>query len=58
MKNITFLKSKNILLNNKIYKPYLIGSLPSLFAFKYDAIDDKEGISEWFNSKGFTYIPA
>jgi|TARA_R110000803_G_scaffold37483_1_gene80750 hypothetical protein len=58
MKTITLLKSKNILLGNKAYKPYLIGSLPSLFAFKYDELDDKDGISEWFNYKGLTYVPA
>ena len=58
MKHIKFLKSKNILLDNKVYKPYLIGILPSLFAFEYDANEDKDGITEWFNYKGLTYIPA
>jgi hypothetical protein len=48
----------HIALNGRNYKPYLIGNLPSLFAFKVDIIDDKEGISEWFNYKGFTYVPA
>ena len=58
MKQIKFLRSKNILLNNRLYKPYLIGNLPSLFAFKYDDYEDREGVAEWFNYKGLTYIQA
>jgi len=38
------------------FKGYEIGSLPSLFAFKWDENDEKEGITEWFNYKGLTYI--
>ena len=57
MKQIKFLANKKIKLNNRHYKPYLVGNLPSLFAFKYDEAEDKEGITEWFNYKGLTYIP-
>ncbi len=37
-------------------KPYRIGELPNLFAFKYDEDNDRDGIIEWFNYKGLTYI--
>jgi hypothetical protein len=57
MKSIKFLHEKKIRLNGKKYKPYMIGSLPSLFAFRYDADDDRDGIKEWFNYKGLTYVP-
>ena len=56
MEPIKFLKEKKIKLNGIKYKPYLIGSLPSLFAFKYDEDGDREGIESWFNYKGFTYV--
>jgi len=63
MKSIKFKKNSitgaiQCTLDGTKYKPYLIGNLPSLFAFKYDEIDDKDGIAEWFNYKGFTYVPA
>jgi len=55
---IKFKKNKQVLLNNRLYKPYFIGHLPSTFGFIYDEESDKDGISEWFNHKGLTYIPA
>ena len=36
------------------YKGYLIGDLPPRFGFKYK--DDKEGIYQWFNYKGLTWV--
>ena len=46
-----------------VYKPYPIGNLPPSFAFKEEWKTDNdgndyvvEGISEWFNFKGFTYV--
>ncbi len=36
------------------YKGYDVGSLPPRFGFKYK--DDKEGIYQWFNYKGLTWI--
>ena len=45
-----------IRLGRSWYKPYLIGSLPPSFAFKYDEEDDSCGIAEWFNYKGLTYV--
>jgi len=58
MKSIKFLKSKEISLDGAKYRPYLIGSLPQGFAFIYDEEDDKDGITTWFNYKGFTYVPV
>ena len=38
------------------YKGYDIGSLPPTFGFWYNSDTEKEGIGEWFNYKGLTYI--
>lgn len=43
-------------LNGVTYKGYLVGELPSKFAFMYDKDQDKEGVIEWFNHEGLTYI--
>ena len=61
MKTIKYLKNNKIELNGIVYKPYTICSIPTNFgciAYEYDSegIPTKEGISEWFNHKGFTYI--
>ena len=47
----------HILLNGTEYKPYTIGNLPPSFGFKYDEDKDKDGIYQWFNYKGLTYVP-
>jgi len=55
MNTIKFLKKERIELNGVIYKPYKVCNIPQNFGcitFR----DDKEGISEWFNYKGYTYI--
>jgi len=52
------LKTGELKLGNNKYKPYTIGSLPPTFAYLYDEIDEKQGISEWFNYKGLTYVPS
>ena len=54
---IKFLKSKEIKLGGKLYKPYLIGDLPQRFAFIYNDDEEQDGITEWFNYKGLTYVP-
>jgi hypothetical protein len=56
MKTIKFLSKTSLLLNNKLYKGYTIGDLPKGFAFIYDENEEKDGITEWFNYKGLTYI--
>ncbi len=48
----------HIHLNNVQYKPYTIGNLPTTFAFLYNEDKDQDGISNWFNYKGFTYVPV
>ena len=58
MKNIKFLKTKEIKLDGVKYRPYLIGSLPQKFAFIYDEFEDQDGVTNWFNYKGLTYIPV
>lgn len=58
--SIKFIKSGKhkgkILLNGVRYIGYLIGSLPKKFAFIYDADEEKDGITQWFNRGGLTYI--
>lgn len=58
MQTIKFKNDKSIKIGDNIYKPYLVGNLPPSFGFKHkdDNGDIKEGISEWFNYKGLTYI--
>ena len=58
MNKIKFLKTKRIKLNGIQYKPYMIGELPSTFGFIYNEDKDQDGISEWFNYKGLTYVPV
>ena len=54
MQTIKYLKEDKIELNGVIYKPYKICSIPDKFGcFEFN---EKEGISEWFNHKGYTYI--
>ena len=54
MKAIKHLKNDYLQLGNLIYKPYKICSLPANFGCIN--FGEKEGISEWFNYKGYTYI--
>lgn len=56
MKTIKFLSKTSLLLNNELYKGYNVGDLPKSFAFIYDENEEKDGITEWFNYKGLTYI--
>ena len=60
MQKITFFKKDGhsfIRLGAKDYKGYTVGNLPAKFAFIYNEDQDKEGITEWFNHKGLTYVP-
>ena len=54
MNTIKHLKEDYLQLGNAIYKPYKICSLPAHFGCI--VFDGKEGISRWFNYKGYTYI--
>jgi len=56
MKSIKFINSSSIKLNNITYKGYTISNLPKKFAFIYNEDKDQEGITQWFNYKGLTYV--
>mgnify|MGYP006908269926 CR=1 FL=1 len=49
-------KSIALKLNGLVYKGYTLGNLPDKFAFIYDEDKDQQGIKEWFNYKGFTWV--
>ena len=54
MNKIKFLKNDYIQINKQIYKPYTICEIPNNFGcIEYQ---EKNGVSEWFNYKGYTYI--
>ena len=54
MQKIKHLKNDYLQLGNLIYKPYNICDLPANFGCIN--FGEKEGISQWFNYKGYTYI--
>ena len=56
MQSIKHLKKDYVQLGMAIYKPYTICSLPANFGCIEFGEERKEGISEWFNYKGYTYI--
>ena len=55
MNIIRHLKEDKIQLNGIVYKPYKVCNIPTNFGC-ITFQDDKEGINEWFNYKGYTYI--
>ena len=55
MKKIKFLKEDKIELDGIVYRPYKVCDIPQNFGC-ITFQDEKEGISEWFNYKGYTYI--
>ena len=54
MNTIKHLKNNYLQLGSNIYKPYTVCDLPANFGCI--EFNEKEGISEWFNYKGFTYL--
>ena len=56
MQTIKFIPPNQILLNKKLYKGYTISELPTKFAFIYNENKEQDGITEWFNYKGLTYV--
>ena len=54
MNRIKYLKDDYLQLGNLIYRPYKICSLPANFGCI--EFNEKEGISQWFNYKGYTYL--
>ncbi len=59
-KTIKFFKNKDsqpcALTNTKSYRGYTISNIPKRFGFIYDENKDQDGLTEWFNYKGITYI--
>ena len=49
-------RGATVFLNQVEYTGFLIGNLPKRFAFIYDAENDREGLTSWFNHKGWTFI--
>ncbi len=56
MQKIKLLPNNQIRLNNITYKGYTIGNLPTKFAFIHNEDKEQDGITEWFNFKGLTYV--
>jgi len=59
MKKLKFTSKTTLKLKNQHnypikYKGYEVGNLPPRFGFKYK--EDKEGIYQWFNYKGLTWV--
>ncbi len=58
-KTIKFFKNKDnqpCALTDKGYRGYTISAIPKRFGFIYDENKDQDGLTEWFNYKGITYI--
>ena len=51
-------QNRTIKLDGVKFRPYTVGALPPSFGFKVSDDGEKEGISNWFNYKGLTYIKA
>lgn len=49
-------RGATIWLNKVEYTGFLIGNLPNRFAFIYNEYKEQEGITSWFNHKGWTFI--
>lgn len=56
MQKLKFINSTTIKLNGQTYKGYPVGELPKTFAFIYNEDKDQEGVTEWFNFKGLTFL--
>jgi hypothetical protein len=49
-------RGTKVLLNRVEYTGFPVGELPKKFAYIYDAENDRDGITSWFNHKGWTFI--
>ena len=56
MKKIKFTSKTTLKLDGVEYRGYSISDIPSNFGFIYDSNEDKDGISEWFNMNGLTWL--
>ena len=48
--------SKDLFVNIVEYTGFPIGELPKRFAFIYNEEKEQDGITSWFNFKGWTFI--
>ena len=49
-------RNATIWLNKVEYTGFLIGNLPNRFAFIYNEDKEQDGLTSWFNYKGWTFI--
>jgi hypothetical protein len=49
-------RGATVFLNKIEYTGFLIGNLPTRFAFIYNEDKEQDGLSAWFNHKGWTFI--
>ena len=49
-------RNSTIWLNKVEYTGFLVGNLPNRFAFIYNEDKEQDGLSTWFNHKGWTFI--
>lgn len=56
VKNSFKRRNSTIFLNKVEYTGFLIGNLPNRFSFIYNEDKEQEGITSWFNHKGWTFI--
>ncbi len=56
MQTFKKINSSTIKLDNKTYKGNAVGDLPKRFAFISPPPPQQDGITEFFNYKGLTYV--
>ena len=49
-------RGSTIWLNKHEFTGFLIGNLPARFAFIYNEDKEQDGLTSWFNYKGWTFI--
>ena len=56
MQALKFKSKTKLVYQDIVYRGYSISEIPKSFGFIYDENEDKDGITEWFNYKGLTWI--
>ena len=56
MQVLKFKSKTKLVYQDIVYRGYSISEIPKSFGFIYDENEDKDGITEWFNYKGLTWI--
>ena len=49
-------RGSTIWLNGLEYTGFPVGEIPKRFGFIFDAENEQDGITSWFNLKGWTFI--